>query len=54
MIYPFMFIIKEHSEDYYCRECLVPAVLVKSKTLGEILVCPRCDKSAKHYGDPRE
>jgi hypothetical protein len=52
MTYPFMFIIKEHSEDYYCRECLVTAVLMDTDD-GEILVCLRCNASAKYYGDPR-
>ena len=57
MIYPFMFIIKEHSEDYYCRECLVVANYVEASDAQfdkPFLECPKCLVKDWYYGDPRD
>jgi hypothetical protein len=57
MTYPFMFIVKRHSEDYYCRKCLVVANLIEASSEQfdkPFLECPKCLVKDWYYGDPRE
>lgn len=49
--YPFMFIMKEKSEDFYCRKCGRQA---DYDMKDNILSCPVCRIFAECVGDPRD